>query len=41
MIKMIFTALGLDSFVKAHSKELSVMPLYNETRSGEYGRDFL
>lgn len=41
MIKMIFTALGLDSFFEAHSRELSVMPLYNETRSGEYKRDFL
>jgi len=41
MIKMIFTALGLDSFFKAHSKELSVIPLYDENRSGENKRDFL
>ena len=41
MIKMIFMALGLDSFLKAHSRELSAMPLYNENRSGEYKRDFL
>jgi len=41
MIKMIFTALGLDSFFKAHSRELSAIALYNETRSGEYKRDFL
>ena len=41
MIQMIFTALGLDSFFEAHSRELSVMPLYNENRSGEYKRDFL
>jgi|GEM_PF-6258059 len=41
MIRMIFTALGLELFFEAHSKELSVMPLYNETRLGEYKRDFL
>jgi len=41
MIKMIFTALGLDSFFEAHAKELRAMPLYYETRSGEYRRDFL
>jgi len=41
MIKIIFMALGLDSFFKAHSRELSVMPLYNENRSGEYRRDCL
>ena len=41
MIKLIFMALGLDSFFKAHSRELSVIALYNENRSGEYRRDFL
>ena len=41
MIKMIFTALGLDSLLQAHSRELSVMWLENENRSGEYKRDFL
>jgi len=41
MIEMIFTALGLRSFFEAHSKELSVMPLVNEHRSGEYRRDYL
>jgi len=41
MIKMIFTAFGLDSYFKAHSKELSGMLLYDENRSGEYERDFL
>ena len=41
MNKFIFKALGLDSFFKAHSRELSVIALYNENRSGEYRRDFL
>lgn len=41
MIKMIFMAFGLDSYIKAHSRELSAMSLYNENRSGEYERDFL
>jgi len=41
MIKIIFMALGLDSFFEAHSRELSVIPLYNENRSGEYRRDCL
>jgi hypothetical protein len=41
MIEMIFTALGLDSLVQAHSKKLSVIRLADENRSGEYGRDFL
>nr|WP_275854223.1 hypothetical protein [Sulfurimonas sp. MAG313] len=41
MIKLIFTALGLGLFFKAHSNELSVMPLYNKTLPGEYRRDFL
>lgn len=41
MIEMIFTALGLSSLFQAHSKELSVMPLEGERRSGEYRRDFL
>ncbi len=41
MIKLIFMALGLDSFFKVHSREWSVIALYNENRSGEYRRDFL
>ena len=41
MIKMIFTAFGLDSFYQAHSRKLSVIALVNENRSGEYRRDFL
>jgi hypothetical protein len=41
MIKFVFTAFGLGSFCEAHSKELSVIELYNETRFGEYRRDFL
>ena len=41
MIKIIFTALGLDLFFEAHSRELSAMPLYNEPRFGENKRDFL
>jgi hypothetical protein len=41
MIKFIFTAFGLGSFYEAHSRELSVSPLYNDKRSGEYRRDFL
>ncbi len=41
MIEMIFTALGLSSFFEARSKELSVMPLVNEYRSGEYRKDHL
>ena len=41
MIKMIFMALGLDSYLQAHSRELGVIELVNENRSGEYRRDFL
>lgn len=41
MIEMIFMALGLDSFLQAHSRELSVIRLENEDRSGEYRRDLL
>ena len=41
MIEMICMAFGLDSYFKAHSRELGVMPLYNENRSGENKRDFL
>lgn len=41
MIKIIFSALGLDSFFQAHSKELGVIRLEDENRSGEYRRDFL
>ena len=41
MIKMIFMALGLDSFFRAHSRELSVIPLEDENRSGEYKKDSL
>jgi len=41
MIRFIFKALGLGSFFEAHSRELSVIALYDEQRSGEYRRDFL
>lgn len=41
MIKIIFTAFGLDSLFQAHSKKLSVIRLVDENRSGEYRRDFL
>ena len=41
MIKMIYTALGLDVLFRAHSRQMSANKLYNTDRSGEKAKDFL
>jgi hypothetical protein len=41
MIKMIVMALGLDVLFRAHSRQMSAIPLKNTDRSGEKTRDFL
>ncbi len=41
MIQMIFTALGLDMLLQAHSRGMSVILLENKNRSGEYRKDSL
>jgi hypothetical protein len=41
MIEIIIMALGLDSLLQVHPRELGVIRLVNDDRTGEYRKDFL